>query len=72
MISTPNTGNYIITLPSPHPSGASFLVMVSPCSSAGTVAICTAYANTSTQITVNVYATNGTALNSPFCFHTVP
>ena len=72
MISTPATGNYVFTLPTPHPSGANFLVMVSPCASAGTVAICTAYANTSTQITVNVYGTSGIPLNSPFCFHTVP
>jgi len=72
MISVPATGDYVFTLPTPHPSGANFLVMVSPCSSAGTVAICTAYANTSTQITVNVYGTSGVPLSSPFCFHTVP
>ena len=72
MISTPSTGNYIITLPTPHPSGANFLVMVSPCASGGTVAIYSAYANSSTQINVNVYGTSGIPSNSPFCFHTVP
>ena len=72
MISIPAIGDYVFTLPTPHPSGANFLVMVSPCSSAGTVAICTAFANTSTQFTVNVYGTAGVPLNSPFCFHTVP
>jgi len=72
MVSLSRTGNYIITLPTPHPSGASFLVMVSACSSGGTVAICSAYANSSTQINVNVYGTSGIPSNSPFCFHTVP
>ena len=72
MISTPATGDYVFTLPTPHPSGANFLVMVSPCASAGTIAICTAFANRSTQFTVNVYGTNGFPLNGPFCFHTVP
>ena len=72
MISKPATGDYVFTLPTPHPSGAYFLVMVSPCSSAGTVAICTAFPNSSTQFTLNVYGTNGFPLNGPFCFHTVP
>ena len=72
MISVPATGDYVFTLPTPHPSGANFLVMVSPCSSAGTVAICTAFANSSTQFTVNVYSSSGTPISGPFCFHTVP
>ena len=72
MISITNTGEYTFTLPTPHPSGANYLVMVSSCSSGGSIALCTAYANSSTQFTVNVYLTNGVPSNSPFCFHTVP
>ena len=72
IVSRPSTGNFVFTLPTPHASGANFLVMVSPCSSAGTIAICTAYANSSTQFTVNVYSTTRIPFNSPLCFHTVP
>ena len=72
MISIPNTGDYVFTLPTPHPSGANYLVMVSSCSSGGSIALCTAYANSSTQFTVNVYSTTGAPFGSPFCFHTVP
>ena len=72
MIGIPTTGDYVFTLPTPHPSGANYLVMVSSCSSARSIALCTAFANSSTKFTVNVYATNGARLGSPFCFHTVP
>ena len=72
MISTPATGDYVFTLPTPHPSGASFLVMVSACSSGGTFAVCSAYANSSTHLIVNVYSTAGARFGSPFCFHIVP
>ena len=72
MITMPATGDYVFTLPTAHPSGANFLVMVSSCSSSGTIALCTAYANSSTQFTVNVYSTSGVPFSSPFCFHTVP
>ena len=72
MITMPATGDYVFTLPSAHPSGANYLVMVSPCSSGGTIALATGYANSSTQFTVNVYSTSAEPFNSPFCFHTVP
>ena len=72
MISITATGEYTFTLPTPHPSGANYLVMVSSCSAGGSIALCTAYANSSTQFTVNVYSTGGAPFGSPFCFHTVP
>ena len=72
MISIPAIGDYVFTLPTPHPSCANFLVMVSPCASGGTVAICTAFANSCTQFTVYVHTSAGAPLTSPFCFHTVP
>ena len=72
MINVPATGDYVFTLPTAHPSGVNFLVMVSACSSSGTIALCTATANSATQFTVNVYSTSGVPFSSPFCFHTIP
>jgi hypothetical protein len=72
MITMPATGDYVFTLPTAHPSGANYLVMVSACASAGTIALATGYANSSTQFTINMYTNAGAPYNTPFCFDSVP